>query len=219
MSGKGFNNDRKQPFSDDKMRNCIAAYYACISELDENAGRIIETLRNEGVLDKTIIIFSADHGDNLFEHGLEQKHCFYEGPVGIPLIISVPGNFPRGTVNEQKTAPIDIMPTLAELNGLPIPDDADGISLVSAMRGDIDLDRAVFSEFYEHRKHPGCMVRYREWKYIYYHDAAEVLFNLDQDPEEMHNLAGQKPCAKIQQAPKQRILKGWNPEKLSGDSK
>ncbi|MFW5870202.1 MAG: sulfatase [Candidatus Sumerlaeota bacterium] len=216
---KGFNKDREEPFTDAEMRNCKASYYACISDLDENVGRITETLRDEGVLDKTIIVFSADHGDNLFEHGLEQKHCFYEGPVGVPLIISAPGNFPKGAVSEQKTALIDIMPTLAELNGLPTPDDADGISLVPAMRGDIDLDRAVFSEFYEHRKHPGRMVRYREWKYIYYHDAEDVLFNLDEDPDEMRNLAGQEPYAEIQEALKKRVLEGWDPEALKEASK
>ncbi len=209
MSGKGFNRDRGHPYSDAKMRNCIAAYYACISEMDHNVGRILGAVEAEGLTEKTVVIFSADHGDNLFEHGLEQKHCFYEGPVGVPLIITVPDGFPRGVENPQLTSLIDVMPTVAALNGLPVPADADGMSLLPAMRGEVDPDRAVFSEFYEWDDWPGRMIRYREWKYILYRGHSEVLFNLDRDPHEMENLAGDPACAEIRKYLRQCVLSDW----------
>ncbi len=206
----GFNSDREAPFSDQEMRNCIAAYYACISEMDSNVGRIMDTLRETGVLDNTIVVFTADHGDNLFEHALEQKHCFYEGSVGVPFILSVPDEFPAGEVSSQLAAGIDIMPTLADLCGLPIPGDADGCSLVPALKEETDEGRAVFSEFYEHENAPGRMVRFREWKYIYYHGAAELLFNMEQDPEEMHDLVDEPEHADIRAELKRRVLDGWS---------
>ncbi|MBN1249623.1 MAG: sulfatase-like hydrolase/transferase [Anaerolineae bacterium] len=209
MTGKGFNCDRDRPYSDAKMRNAIAAYYACISEMDGNVGRILDAIEAAGLTDRTVVIYSADHGDNLFEHGLEQKHCFYEGPVGVPLIVAVPEGFPRGTESAQLTSLIDIMPTLAALTGLPVPADADGVSLVPAMRGEVDLNRAVFSEFYEWRDWPGQMIRYRNWKYILYRGHSELLFDLAQDPHEMENLVDDPGYAAIRDALRERVLDGW----------
>jgi choline-sulfatase len=160
--------------------------------------------------EKTVVIFSADHGDNLFEHGLEQKHCFYEGPVGVPLIVAVPDGVPRGVESPQLTSLIDVMPTVAALTGLPVPADADGMSLLPAMRGEIDPDRAVFSEFYEWDAWPGRMIRYREWKYILYRGHSEVLFNLDRDPHEMENLAGDPVYDGIRSELRRRVLNDWH---------
>ena len=209
MPNKGFNRGRMYRYPDDKIRNAIAAYYACVSEVDSNVGRILDAVDDVGLTDTTVVIFSADHGDNLFEHGLEQKHCFYEGPVGVPLIVTVPDGFPQGTERAQLTSLIDVMPTLAALNDLPLPQDADGRSLLPAMRGEIDPDRAVFSEFYEWDDWPGRMVRYREWKYILYRGHSEVLFNLERDPDEMQDLAGDPAYADICDELRARVLDGW----------
>ncbi len=206
---KGFNRDRQAPFTDEQMRNCIASYYACISEMDANVGRVVAALGEAGVLENTVIVFSADHGDNLFEHGLEQKHCFYEGAVAVPLIVTVPDGFARGVASEQMTALVDLMPTLAELTGLPTPPDADGESLVPALGGQADDERAVFSEFYEWPQWPGRMVRYRQWKYIHYRGQAELLFDLDRDPGEMRNLAAEADHAAIREQLRGLVLAGW----------
>ena len=208
--GRGFNSDREVPFSDDKMKHCIAAYYACISEMDGNVGKIMHALRREDLLEKTVIVFASDHGDNLFEHGLEQKHCFYEGAVAVPLIISGPEGRWQGGESSQFTSLIDIMPTLAEITHVPVPADADGCSLVPAMQGKTDPHRAVFSEFHEWVRWPARMIRLREWKYIYYHGHTELLFNLDHDPGEMQNLAEDPEHADICAELKRRVLSDWS---------
>lgn len=207
--GKGFNRDRTAPFSDDEMRRSIASYYACISDMDHNVGRILDTLDDLGLAETTTVIFTADHGDNLFEHGLEQKHCFYEGAVGVPLIVAAPGGFPRGGVSGQLAALVDIMPTLADLAGLPVPSDADGRSLLPAMRGHLDPDRAIFSEFHEWNRPPGRMVRHGKWKYFCYADSAEVLFDLEDDPAEMRNLAFEPACAAVRERLRALVLDDW----------
>ena len=137
--------------------------------------------------------------------------------MAIPLIISVPEGFPQGTASPQLTSLIDVMPTLAELAHIPVPADADGCSLVPAMRGKIDPDRAIFSEYYEWDQWPGRMIRFREWKYIYYHGNAELLFDLDRDPQEMQNLVGVPEYADICADLRQQILSGWRIPGLDTD--
>lgn len=96
MKGRGFDDDREALFDDDKIRNSIAAYYACVSDVDNNVGKIMDVVEEANVSQKTVFIFTSDHGDNLFEHGLMQKHCFYEGAVAVPLIMSIPESFQHG---------------------------------------------------------------------------------------------------------------------------
>lgn len=212
FSDKGYDPRQKEQFTDESIQRCIAAYYACVSEADNNVGRLLDTLDDENIRDNTIVIFSTDHGDNLFEHGLTQKHCFYEGAVGIPLIVSLPNKLSQNTVCDQLVTLIDIMPTLAEINDIAIPEDIDGSSLLPYINGLNDDERMIFSEIHvpnEDNNMSGRMVRYKQWKYIYYIDDTELMFNLKDDPTEMKNVAANSEYKEIKALLKTHTLDNW----------
>ncbi len=172
-----------------EIKNTVAAYYACVSEADSNVGKILQNLEDNKLMDKTIIVFASDHGDNLYEHGLMQKHCFYEASVKIPFIIAVPNGFPKNKKSAQPCSLIDFMPTLAELCGIPVPEDIDGVSLVPALKGIPDMERPVYSEYME-KGMKSRMVRKGEWKYIVYEEHnIEVLYNVKNDPMELSDVS------------------------------
>ena len=103
-----------------------------IKLIDDVLGRILETLEETGQRERTMIIFTSDHGEMLGDHGLIQKGCrFYEGLVRVPLIFSLPGHFESGLRSDALVGLLDKTPTLLELAGLEIPDRMQG-SVVAA---------------------------------------------------------------------------------------
>ena len=128
------------------VRGAIAAYHATVSYLDWNIGRILACPDRQGLRDDTLVVYTSDHGDNLFEHGLVQKHCFFEGAV------------------RQRIANlVDILPTLLELADIATPDSLEGQSLVPTMAGADALQGTAISDFYEFGV-PERMIRTPEWK-------------------------------------------------------
>lgn len=111
----------------------IHGYYACVSYIDEQVGRLLDTLRETGVLNNTIIILWGDHGWHLGDHGWWCKHTNYEQSTKAPLIISAPG-FPMSRKTESMTEFVDVFPTVCELAGLPIPGKSEGKSLAPLLR-------------------------------------------------------------------------------------
>lgn len=123
-------NDNK---SEEQQRKAIQAYYACISFIDEQIGKLLDGLEEFDLLDNTIIVFWSDHGYNLGEHGQWQKQTLFEKTAKQPLIIAAPG-FNNGTKTDAIVQLVDIYPTLAELSGLDAPNDLDGHSLVPLLK-------------------------------------------------------------------------------------
>lgn len=126
----------KDPFlfdamSDSRQREVVRAYYASISFMDAQVGRIIKTLKEQGTYDNTIIVFTSDHGYALGEHGMWQKQSLYEKMTRVPLILkSIPNNSKKKT-EERVVELIDIFPTLTNLSRLPNPEGLEGESLLS----------------------------------------------------------------------------------------
>lgn len=182
----------------EKAQNVMAAYYACVTEMDDMVGRIVQKLKDDGLYDNTIIIYTTDHGEHLFEHGLRGKHCMYEDAVNVPFIISYPKMFKQNVVNNSLVSFVDIMPTLAELIDGKIPETAQGISLVEILKngGELKTDRAVYSEFRgtnynllpDIKNVPSRMMRKGDYKFIYSHGIIDQLYNVKEDPDELHNL-------------------------------
>ena len=114
------------------QRQALIGYYACITQIDHQIGRIYEQLGVEGLLDNTIILFISDHGEMLGDHHLMRKSLPYEGSAHIPFILSGPGVPARG-VSHGVAALQDVMPTLLDLCGLAVPDSVDGLSLRSLL--------------------------------------------------------------------------------------
>ena len=174
-----------------------AAYYAMIKLIDDQVGRILETLEETGQREQTVILFTSDHGEMLGDHGLIQKGCrFYEGLVRVPLIFSWPGHFESGLKSDALVELLDKAPTLLELAGLEVPDGMQGRSLLPILRGEVSGDHHrdfVRCEYYDAVDMPdgtfATMYRDRSHKLVVYHGHRHgELYDLEADPDEFENL-------------------------------
>jgi len=176
------------------VRGEIAAYYALISNLDEQVGRVLAALKAAGQEDNTIIIFTSDHGLGMGSHGLMGKQNMYDHTIGVPLIMAGPG-VPVQKRFTTQTYLRDLYPTVCEMAGIPIPATVEGRSLVPVLAG---RKQHIYPEVYAYwdraETDPNLpiqrMVRTDRWKLIYYaHLNRYQLFDLQQDPHELKDLA------------------------------
>ena len=138
----------------------LAAYYAVISHMDEQIGRMLDTLKSTGQLENTIVVFGSDHGLGVGSHGLRGKQSMYEHTIGVPLLIRGPG-VPRGKRRAAQCYMRDIFPTVADLAGLEAPDSIDGRSLKPVIHGERDEVRPFVVGYF--RKYQR-MIRKGHWK-------------------------------------------------------
>jgi len=167
-------------------------YYAMISLNDQYIGRILEELRRLDLDRRTVVVFNADHGEMLGDHGLLFKGgYFYDEVVHAPLILRAPG-LPAGKRVADLVETVDLLPTLLELVGLAKSDRVQGRSLLPVIAGTDRRARAVHSEF------PGTkMIRTREWKLVHYlHAPYGELYDLKEDPHELYNRWDDPACAR-----------------------
>ena len=174
-------------YTDDEIRNCMAAYFANVSYMDEQLGRILDALKEQGLDENTIVVYASDHGENLFSHQMVQKQCFFETAVGVPMICRIPGVTEPGSVRHQLTTLLDLLPTFCDACGIEAPAGLDGKSLLPALRANSPLRDAVFSEFYEYGT-AERMVRCDRWKYVHSEGDLHQLYDLENDPDENVNL-------------------------------
>jgi len=176
-----------------QQRQAIAAYHASISFMDEQLGRLLDTLDRLGLRENTIVVFTSDHGYNLGEHTSWQKQNLWEESVRVPLIVSVPGMRHAGRRSDAIVELLDLYPTFAALAGLgaEAPSILQGRSLVpwldSPSSG--DPDRAAYTISGRN----GASVRTDRWRYNRWGEEAtggnEELYDHDSDPMEYRNLA------------------------------
>ncbi|WP_455382989.1 sulfatase-like hydrolase/transferase [Salinispira pacifica] len=178
----------------ENLRALYRAYLASVSFVDHKLGQLRETLENFGLTENTIIIFVSDHGDMLGRRGMVQKRTFYEYSSRIPLIVHVPLGIRKTSAGRRVEEPVslvDVAPTILELAGIHNYLPMDGSSLVPFLTNATEPDRHVFCENYSEGVDRVClMVRKGPWKYTYIHGSEDrQLFNVMEDPEELHNLA------------------------------
>ena len=183
-------------------RTLIHGYYASLSYMDAQIGRVLDELQRLQLQDDTIIVLWGDHGYHLGDHGTWTKHTNYEQANRIPLVIVAPGTTRAGTSNQSPVETVDIYPTLCELAGLPTteaPQPIDGESLVPILNGTAD---SVSDHAYHCFPKGGKMgrairtQRYRmvEWKPMRSSAPAEYeLYDYQTDPLEKTNLAANMP--------------------------
>lgn len=179
------------------MRRLQADYYAMIKQVDDQLGRVLDHLDALGLTDKTLVIFTSDHGEMLGDHGLLLKGArFYEGLVRVPLIFKGPGlvaDRPRSPALVELT---DIAPTLLDLAGLAVPEAMQGLSLAPILRGEADPSHHrdfVRCEYFDAVDLPDAtaatMFRTERYKLVRYHNhGLGELFDLTFDPWEHDNL-------------------------------
>lgn len=168
----------------------IALYYAGLAQMDDCLGKVLAALRELDLEKDTIVLYTADHGEMLGEHGLWQKFVFYEPSVGVPLIVRVPGLTARDGRSRTPVSLVQVLPTLLDLCGVPIPSALDGESFVRDLREPgRTRDTTVFSEYNLGNARAKYMIRRGDFKYNYYKSDTPELYDLRQDPKEMRNLA------------------------------
>ena len=176
------------PIPDERIRRARAAYYAMITEMDANIGRIWQAVEDSGEADNTIFIYSSDHGESLGEHGLWLKNNLYDVAARVPLVIAGPG-IPSGARVDTPVAHVDVTRTILEWGGTKLPEKLRGHSLVPLMRGSTgDHPGWAYTESHSEGNFTGSfMIRKGDWKYIHVSWDDGALFNLAEDPDEFHN--------------------------------
>lgn len=184
---------------DEKMRHdAMCGYYAAITHVDHQIGRIINSLMDEGCYDDTIILFLSDHGEMLFDHQLWRKVFPYEGSTHIPCIMHIGKNIKdiEAKRYDQIVELRDIMPTLLDFAGVEIPDTVDGLSLKPLICDGDFLERTyLHGEHAFHSELSNHFIVSQYDKYIWYSESnKEQYFQLDIDPNEMHDAIHDEAC-------------------------
>lgn len=178
---------------DFEARKVQAAYYAMIEQVDHEFGRLLAGIDREN----TVVIFTSDHGEALGDHGLVHKGCrFFDGLTRVPLIISWPSRLKAGLRSQALVELTDIMPTVMELAGLPVPPGTHGRSLLPILTGAAAPDHHrdfVRCEYYDAVAMPdrswATMYRDRRHKLVVYHDHGRgELYDMERDPHEHESL-------------------------------
>lgn len=190
--------DPHTPYAPPKrFADSSSAYAGEIAYVDEQVGRLMRRLAERGVEERTLVVFTSDHGDGLGDHE-ESTHGYfvYDSTMHVPLLLRAPGVLPAGRRVAGQTRITDIAPTMVDLLGLALPAAIDGATLTGAIFGAAAPPRVAYGEtFYPHfalgYSWYRCL-RQDEWKYI--HGPIPELYHLAADPRELTNLAEQQPA-------------------------
>src|SRR5215470_7725298 len=211
------------------LEELVKDHYCGVQSNDEDIGKVFAALENKGVLDDTAILWSSDHGFFLGEHRFYDKRLMYEPSIRVPLMIRYPRRIKGGTTSEKMALNLDIPPTLLDLAQVPIPGAFQGKSLMPLVeRNDVDWRKDWLYEYYEYPAYenipPNRGVRTERYKYIeYFTQDAYELYDLESDPNEMHNLYGDPKYADLTVQLRQRLEElrretndhyKWTPTKL-----
>ena len=172
-------------------------YAETILAIDDGVGRIVETLREKGILDSTLFVFTSDNGFMFGEHGLIDKRTMYEASVRVPLIVHCPELFAPGQHSKALITNLDYAPTFVAAAGLDVPDTMQGLSFLEVLQNPQAPWRDAFLyEYFWERSFPQTPtvlgVRTQQHKFMRYHGIWDryELYDMDADPDERNNLLG-----------------------------
>jgi len=175
----------------DQTREAKRAYYAAISFVDMQVGRLLDAVDRLGLRDNTVIVFWSDHGYHLGEHGLWFKQSCFEESARVPLIISVPGLKSAGQASPRMAELVDLYPTLADVAGLTPPAGLQGFSLRPLLLNPTaKWEHPAYTQV-RRPQGPGHSVRTERWRYTQWVRGThgDELYDHEKDPQELHNLA------------------------------
>ncbi len=203
------------PRTPEETRGAWAVYFAVLSDLDAQLGRLLEGLSDLGQLDNTLIIWTSDHGLALGSHGLRGKQNMYDHSIGVPLIWRGPGITPGRRIVAQCYLR-DLYPTICDLCGVEIVSSVQGKSLLPVLDG---RQSGVYDAVFAHFRDSQRMIRTEHWKLIVYPLAnRRQLFHITEDPDELRNLGGDQRYGMITAELDQRLSdwrRSWNDPTLS----
>ncbi len=203
------NDWRSFDVSSEDIRRARRAYFANISYLDDKVGELLAVL--EETRQEAVVVFVSDHGDMLGERGLWYKMSFYEGSARVPMMIALPGW--EGQTVDAPVSTIDLCPTLAALAGVDMGEVApwtSGENLLSVMNGEERTAPVAMEYTAEASYAPLVCLRYGNWKYTACSLDPEQLFDLDNDPHELTNLADDPAHAGTLEAMRAKAEKRWD---------
>ena len=189
-----------------KYQRYMKDYLRCLLSLDENIGRVLDYLDENGLSENTIVVYTSDQGFYLGEHGWYDKRFMYEESLSMPLVMRYPAEIKPGQVSDKMVLNLDFASTFLDYAGVPIPEEIQGISLRRLASGQNvpDWRKSIYYHYYEHphgwhnvRKHYG--VRTERYKLIHFYEdeVSWELFDLQEDPQEMLNLYADSAYAGI----------------------
>jgi arylsulfatase A-like enzyme len=180
-----------------RLRRIRALYAGQVTHVDHAIGRVLDELDALGMSHDTAVLFVSDHGDMLGDHGLSQKNVPYEPSVRIPMIMRWPGRTAPGSVCKDLVGLTDVLPTLLDELGIAYPEDLSplpGASLLGQPGGGLAVRREEYAIDYGHDRQRWICLRNSARKYVLWADGnTEELYDLENDPEELGNIAGDQP--------------------------
>lgn len=207
----------KHTITDEHVRNARHAYYGMISYIDDKVGRILNALKETGLDANTLVVFASDHGEMLGERGMWYKQTFFERSVRVPLIVHFPNVIKSGRYHHVVSL-VDLFPTLLDFatggKRTPAAEPLDGTSLWPLLVNGHDNnwpDKAIAEYTAEGVRGPCRMLRRGTYKYVYTHGHPGQLFDLENDPQELENLAGRPDYARTEESLLGELLKDWDP--------
>jgi choline-sulfatase len=203
-----------EPFDEPMVRRAIAAYMGLVSFLDDNVGKIVRALDQNGLAESTRVVYATDHGDNLGTRGLWGKSTMYEESAAIPLLIAGP-DVPMRNVCATPVSLVDGFPTFIHALGAT-PDSRDahlpGHSLLDIAQGFVPK-RTILSEYHAAGALTGSyMIRHGKYKYIHYVGLPAMLFDLESDPQERNDLGSNPAFARVKAECEARLRTIVDPE-------
>jgi arylsulfatase A-like enzyme len=222
----------RAPANEKKLRRLKAVYFGLMSLVDAEIGRLVDYLKKSGRWDRTMIVFTSDHGEQMGDHWLLGKCGYFDGSYHIPLIVRDPrreADKARGRIVENFTENVDIMPTMLDYAGVPLPVQCDGQSLRPFLEGQFAGKEAAPANWrteahweYDFRDpaddaseralgltlHQCTMnvIRDEKWKYVHFTKLPPLLFDLENDPGEFTNRAADPACLPRLLAMTQKML-------------
>ncbi|MBI4622556.1 MAG: sulfatase [Verrucomicrobia bacterium] len=198
--------------TEQQSREAKQAYYATISFVDAQIGRLLDALDRLRLADNTIVVFWSDHGYHEGEHGLWMKQSLWENSARVPLIIYAPGAKGNGGVSPRTVEFVDLYPTLADLAGLAPPRNLAGASLKPLLeRPAAAWDRPAFTQVWR-GSFAGHSVRTERWRYTEWDDGRQgvQLHDMQNDPQELKNLAADPQHAATIKTLKALVARNWS---------
>ena len=201
----------------DQARECKQAYYATISFVDAQIGRVLDALDRLNLTEKTIVVFWSDHGYLLGEHGLWMKQSCFEESARVPMIISVPGQKMAGRASPRTVELLDLYPTIVDLAGFKPSAKLHGASLRPLIESpEAPWNRPAFTQV-QRGQFPGHSVRTERWRYTEW-DGGErgtELYDHKTDPKELNNLASDPRLSSVVAEIKELVKQNW-PVRVQG---
>lgn len=174
----------------EQLRETQRAYWATISFVDAQVGRLLDSLERLKLADRTVVVFWSDHGYHFGDHGLVMKQSLFERSARVPMIISVPGQKTKGSVSGRTVELLDLFPTLTDVCGVKAPENLAGKSLRPLLdQPDAEWNRPAVTQVMRGPGRPGYSLRAERYRFTEWADGSRELYDYQNDPTELKNLA------------------------------